>query len=136
MPEVDTQKYVKSRPPARVVRGEDFPIVRDEVTYYPHAGEEVRFIGEPSNGFTQDLVRLAYLLKLATREESGMLRIEDGEELERLFESIRLELEGHIQSWTWTDSTGRELPEHPTVEDLRTITLAELMGLGYALIPD
>lgn len=135
MPDIDIAAIAKSRPPARVVRGEDFPLTRDGETYYPHAGEEVRFLGEPSAGFVQSLVRFGYLLILAMKEDGGMLSVEDGSELDKLFEFMARELSDRIQSWTWTDAAGRELPEHPSAADLLAISLAELVGLAYAAIP-
>ncbi len=134
MPEVDAQVIKKSRPPERVLRGEDFPLEENGETYYPHAGEHIHLQGQPSNGFLQDLVRFGYLLALA-KEAGGMLDLAEGSELDLLFDRVRSELSDHIVRWTWTDASGRKLPVHPSPMDIRKITTAELLGIAYAFIP-
>lgn len=86
----------QSKPPnkARRVFLNDFTVVQDGSTYYPHAGEWVDFRGRPSLGFYMKLMQLG---------ESP-----EGVEM----------LHGFIAGWSLTDDDGKPLPNPPSIGDL------------------
>ena len=131
MTEVNVAEAIKkTRPPARVASGNGYEVEQDGVVYRPHAGEEVRFIGEPSNEFVRNSLRYQFLGTLALKESRGVRALSEDEhaELWELIDAIRSELVTHIESWTWTDFRGEAMSE-PDENAIARLPLVELFYL-------
>lgn len=136
MPRVDVAQHMqKTRPPARTISGDLFESTQDGVTYYPHVGEEIKVIGNASSKYLGNLVKLRSLLTLALKENGAMLHLEEGDEISTLLRSLVEEIQGHIVSWTWTDSKGKPYPKEPSVADVDSLPFDEFMVLLLTFSP-
>lgn len=129
------QKLKKSRPGARVVSGDGYKLLRDGEVYYPHLGETVTMVGEPSTTFTQDQLRFQSLAVLAVKEKAGMMTGPEADEFRVLIDRLRAELSAHVTAWTWTDYTGKRLGA-PTEETLGKLPLTEFFFIVSEFVPE
>lgn len=99
-----TTQRGRTKPPAktRTVCADDFTVVVDGETYYPHAGESVTFKGRLSVGLYLELTRL-------DQAETGLDLLASA-----------------ITEWSFTDDEGRAYASPPTVEVLKALPAEEL----------
>lgn len=117
-----------TRPPGLRVPSDTFTVVRDGVTYRPHAGEWVEFFGDGTVGDTllmQRGERLSREVAAAGDGASDELQLR----AERLTEEMCRRAAANIVAWTWTDRAGRPYPNPPAPADLEGLTWPELTYL-------
>lgn len=108
----------KTKVPARTVSSDDFVVEVDGVSYYPHAGESVTFVGRMT---TNDLMRSMKLQRIDLNADDADEQI--GE--------VRAFVAGRIAGWTWTDDAGEPYPNPPTPD---VVGLLDMDELGWLLV--
>lgn len=122
------------KPPAHRVPSDSYALVRDGVTYHPHAGEWVEFAGDAS---IADMLLMQRLVA-GSRELAAMaaMNAEPEQQFERFgpyaqtILDLCARLARAIVGWNWTDPAGRPYASPPAATDLAELDMAEL---GYLL---
>jgi hypothetical protein len=117
----------RTKPPLRRVPSDSFKIEVDGVKYYPHYGEWVEFV---------PVVQLDTLLTAMTLQglqdvDMSNVSAEDAAQVNAAFSSVTEDLSRAIVRWSWTGNEDPPVPfpENPAKEDLRRLSLEELMWL-------
>lgn len=113
-------------PPTLTIRGDACQLLRAGTMYRPHVGQEVVLWGEPSSVFLDDWIRFQVLAQLAIKDNGGMMKLNETEELKDMFGRMWSELSEHIVSWTWADLQGKPLPP-PSYIQVRGLPISEFM---------
>lgn len=103
----------KTKVPARSVSSDDFVVEVDGVSYYPHAGESVTFVGRMT---TDDLMRSMKMRRLDLSADNADEQVDE----------VRKFIAGRIAGWTWTDDAGEPYPNPPTPEVIGKLDMDEL----------
>lgn len=117
-------KLKKTKVPFTTVSGDDYTVVVDDVTYYPHAGETVVFKRGMSPEDYSVLIAFKSMASLASQRGEDI----DVETMVNDINKVVEVLANGIKSWTWTDGDDNQLPP-PSVEVLSTVDLEEVIWM-------
>lgn len=116
---------VKSKPPARRVTADSFVVTAGEEKYYPHVGEWVEFVPV----LQLDTLLTAMVLQALQGIDMSDVTPDEAREVRTAFESVTRDMAKAIVRWNWTDNDDKPFPEKPGEDDLRLLSLEELMWL-------
>lgn len=114
----------KSKPPARRVPSDDYTLVLDNETYYPHVGEWVEFRSRGSVADTMLAIELSQL------QGSGPDELKEHLGKSGTMADITGNLANNIKAWSWTNDDGEPFPSPPTARDIRALSFEEI---GYLI---
>lgn len=119
----------------RVVPSDDCAVMVDGVESHPHRGEIVTLAG----WFDMDALCLMYRLgdlldqAAVSEDEEAFRLLNTGDALLEKFIGTLAE---RVVSWTWTDASGKPLPQpHENADAFRALTLDEFVYLSLLAAP-
>lgn len=107
--------------PPRRVKSDDYTVDVGGETYTPRAGEWVEFSGAVN-------VKLL-LASTALMELDSANNAENMQHFRAALEDVVAGLAPLIRSWNWTNDAGERLPSPPSEDNLRDLTLEEVIYL-------